>query len=206
MSYNNNKSPLPNAPACMQAILAELPDWHGTVANPSRNARRRLRRKAKAASESEDEDAVKTASLEITKGLIDPSIPVGGAHDVIVYHANVDPSQGQSESQSAAPPQDAQGHAQGADQSRGEEQGITAPQRTDSWKSGNKSKSPNASSQLHSEPALSASSTSAEIVEVLLPDRPSPVRWPRRTASVDVCHERKMAIRDSLEEKKKKKA
>ena len=200
MPYNNNKSPLPNVPACMQAILAELPGWHGTMSNPSRNVRRRLRRKAKAASGSEDEEAVETASLASTKGLVDPSILVAGAHDVIVYHANIDPSQAQSESQSSGPSQNArEDRAENSSgQARSEEQNLNAPRRTDSWKIGTPP-------QQKKNSALSASSTSTKIVEALLPDRPAPVRWPRRTASVDVCYGRKMGIRDSIEEEKKKK-
>ncbi|KAM0710653.1 hypothetical protein Q7P35_001391 [Cladosporium inversicolor] len=196
MSCNNNKFPLPNLHDWIQAILSELPECHGTVADPSRNARRRLRRKAKAALL--DRIAEAKATFESAKSLIDPSIPVAGAHDFTVYHTQIDPSQSQQESQSLSPPRDEQnqGHAEDSSgQARSEEQGITAPRRTDSWKSGN-------SPQQKKKSALSASSTSAEIVETLLPDRPAPVRWPRRTTSVDVCHARKMSLRDSLEEKK----
>ena len=52
--------------------------------------------------------------------------------------------------------------------------------------------------QLQKRSALSANSTSAEIVEALMPDRPAPVRSPRRTASLDFCHEQKMELREEI--------
>lgn len=170
------------------AILLDLPAWHGTQSDTNRNARRRCRKKEakKAKDAEEDSKAALESKLEL---LYPPSIPGGHVRDFVVFHANTDQSQNQPESQGAAgpPPQNGQNRAENPNQARGgEQQATAAPRRIDSFKIGEAS----------SKPALSASSTSAEIVEALMPDRPTPVRFPRRTASLDFCYEQKMKLRE----------
>lgn len=170
------------------AILLDLPAWHGTQSDTNRNARRRCRKKEaeKAKKSDEDREAALQSKFDL---LYPPNIPGGHARNFTVFHVNTDQSQNQPESQTAAglSPQNVQDRAQDLAQARGgEQQRTAAPRRIDSFKIGEAS----------SKPALSASSTSAEIVEALMPDRPTPVRFPRRTASLDFCYEQKMKLRE----------
>ena len=202
MVYQNHplypgQSPQAQAQAATQA---NLPAWHGARSDTNRNARRRWRKKESKKAKKADEDR-KTA-LEGKLNLLDPpTIPADHARNFTVFHVNTDQSQTQPESQSAAAPplQDGQNRAENFDQARGgERQAALAPRRVDSWKIGDARSSAEASSQLQNKPALSASSTSAEIVEALMPDRPAPVRSPRRTASVDFLYKRKVEVRDEV--------
>jgi hypothetical protein len=208
MSYNNQPLyPGQNAHA-LDAILANLPGRHGTHSNPSRNVRRRLHKKWGAEAKTATAAGVASPS---TRCSIDANISVGAAcggpryplynipcqreppflpdiaRDVTVYHAHIDPSQFPRKSGSAIPPS----HDQ--EQTRGERQGSA--QRRDSRENRRLS---NPLSPPQDKPALSANSTSAEIVEALMPDRPAPVRFPRRTASVRYCEERKIALKISI--------
>ena len=201
MAYKNQPLYPGQCPQGLAAILAELPECHGKPSDPNRNVRRRWRKRQAKKAKRADEDRKTTLESELfLPG--PPSIPVGHARDVIVYHVNIDPSQSQPESQSAAgpPPQDEQNRTEDHDQARGgAERETAAPRRVDSWKNGETgNSSPEALSQLHNKPALSANSTSAEIVEALMPDRPAPVRSPRRAASLDFCYEQKMALREEI--------
>lgn len=182
------------------AILLDLPAWHGTQSDTNRNARRRCRKKEAEKAKKSDED--RKAALQSKFDLLyPPNIPVGHARNFTVFHVITDQSQNQPESQTAAglPPQNGQDRAQDLAQARGgEQQRTAAPRRIDSFKIGDARSSPEASVQLQKRSALSANSTSAEIVEALMPDRPAPVRSPRRTASLDFCHEQKMELREEI--------
>ena len=172
------------------AILLDLPAWHGTQSDTNRNARRRCRKKEaeKAKKSDEDREAALQSKFDL---LYPPNIPVGHARNFTVFHVNTDQSQNQPKSQSNADPPLQYGRdlAPSVNQARGGQQQTTAaPRRIDSFKIGDVS----------SKPALSASSTSAEIVEALMPNRPAPVRSPRRTASLDFCYERKTEVRDEV--------
>lgn len=190
MAYKNESLYPRQGPQALFAILADLPAWHGTRSDANRNARRRCRKKEakKARKAEEDREAALKSKLEL---LYPPGIPVGHVRDFVVFHVNTDQSQSQPEPQSNAdpPPQYGRDRAPSVNQARGGQQQTTAaPRRIDSFKIGDVS----------SKSALSASSTSAEIVEALMPDRPAPVRLPRRTASVDFCYERKTEVRDEV--------
>ena len=190
MAYRNESLCPRQGPGALFAILADLPAWHGTRSDANRNARRRCRKKEakKAKKAEEDRKAALKSNLEL---LYPPNIPVGHARDFVVFHVNTDQSQNQPKSQSNADPPLQYGRdlAPSVNQARGGQQQTTAaPRRIDSFKIGDVS----------SKPALSASSTSAEIVEALMPNRPAPVRSPRRTASLDFCYERKTEVRDEV--------
>ena len=190
MAYKDESLNPTQGTQALVAILLDLPAWHGTRSDTNRNARRRWRKKMakKAKKAEEDKNAALKRKLEL---LYPPSIPVDHARNFTVFHVNIDQSHSQPEAQSAAgpPPQDEQNRAENPGQTRGGEQQATAtPRRIDSFKIGDTS----------SKPALSANSTSAEIVEALMPDRPAPIRSPRRTASLDFRYQRKIEVRDEV--------
>lgn len=190
MAYKKQPPCPRQSPEALVAILLDLPAWHGTQSDTNRSARRRWRKKMakKAKKADEDNKAALKSKLEL---LYPPSIPGAHARNFTVFHVNVDQSQNQPESQSAAgpPPQDGRNRAQNDNQDLDDQQQTAAaPRRIDSFKIGDAS----------SKPALSASSTSAEIVEALMPDRPAPVRSPRRTASLDFQYQRKIEVRDEV--------
>lgn len=122
-----------------------------------------------------------------------PFLP-DSTRDVTVYHAHIDPSQFPQKSPSAVPPSPDQDHAPG--QSRGE--GHGSAHRRDSRENRRTNNSASPSQGKRNKPVLTANSTSAEIVEALMSDRPAPVRLPRRTASVRYCEERKHALKISI--------
>jgi len=200
----------PQSPSQNAATLAALPKRHGTQSDSNPSVRRRWNKKwrleaeatvaAQAASPSTNSSIDPSVSAGVSRGGAgyahhntqspfqrDSLILPGVARDVTVYHAHVDPSQfPQKSPRSAIPPQ---GHA--PVQSSGEGHGTA--QRRDSQESGRPSNPP---SPPQHKPALSATSTSAEIVEALMPECPAPMRFPRRTVSVRDWQERRMATRE----------
>jgi hypothetical protein len=213
---NNNQSLHPGQKTqARAAILAALPERHGTLSNPSRNVRRRLNKKWNAEEEAAIADGAAVPSMNSQSdpiiaaaiACLDPRYPKynppcqrGPAflpdigRDVTVYHAHIDQSQFPQTSPSGVPPSPDQDHA--PEQSRGE--GHGSAQRRDSRENRRTSNPLSPPQDSRKKPALSANSTSAEIVEALMPDRPAPVRFPRRTASVRYCEERKIALKISI--------
>ncbi|GAB7336023.1 hypothetical protein MBLNU13_g08843t1 [Cladosporium sp. NU13] len=173
MAYKNQ----PLHPQDLDTIPMDLPEWHGRPADRNRNARRRQRQKAKRALDGANK--AEKAALESKINLPGPpSIPVDHAHNFIVFHVNIDQTHSRPESQQSAnaPQDDQQNRAENLNQARsGAQEATAAPRRVDSFKIRDaRDSSPEASSQLQNKPALSASSTSAEIVEALMPNRPAP--------------------------------
>lgn len=218
MAYSNQLLFSHEYAQALAALLGALPPWHGTNAPQNKNLRRRLRKKAaKAAKLALEGQKTETAAPRIDSP-IDPIISAAVAcldpryprynppcqreppflpdvsRDVTVYHAHIDPSQFPQKSPSAVPPSPDQDHAPG--QSRGEGRGSA--QRRDSRENKRTNDSASPPQDKRNKPVLTANSTSAEIVEALMPDRPAPVRLPRRTASVRYCEERKVALKISI--------
>jgi hypothetical protein len=214
MAHNNQLLFSHEYAQALAALLAALPPWHGTDAPQNRNLRRRLRKKAAKAAKLALEAKQTETTVPRIDSPIDPIVSAAVAcldprypkynppcqreppflpdlsRDVTVYHAHIDQSQLPQKSPSTVPPSSSQ------DQSRGE--GHDSAQRRDSRENGRRSKSAPPPQDKRKKPVLSANSTSAEIVEALMPDRPAPVRLPRRTASVRDCEERKHALKISI--------
>lgn len=214
MAYNNQLLFSHEYAQALAALLAALPPWHGTNAPHNNNLRRRLRKKAAKAAKLalEGKNAETTAPridspidpiIAAAVACLDPRYPRYNppcqreppffpdiSRDVTVYHAHIDPGQFPRKSPSSVPPSPDQ------EQTRGE--GYDSAQRRDSRENRHLSNSASPPQDKRKKPVLTASSTSAEIVEALMPDRPAPVRLPRRTASVRYCEERKIALKISI--------
>jgi hypothetical protein len=196
---SNNQPPQPSQN--VQVSLVNLPSYHGTLAPKNPNIRRRIaQREKKALAAKSVGSAIQSTSGPVNQTISSTSSSQGANAQRYGIRSQVPTesqgaeyggygirSQAPAEARAVVQPVNAKLQAEIRQQVRSQNQGILRSQLDDSTSTSRASDSP--SPQHKRKPKLTARTTSAEIVEALMPDCSAPVSFPRRTASVRSSYE-----------------